>query len=207
VKQPITAANLYPVRARIEYTLSVCMLCVWLGLAACATVDPQPPRELLDESTGETLVVSGRPLVFARQRTDVAANARDYLTAVAVREDNNGKYGTWLVVYRWSTVDRRFGGAVGPRAGLLHIVADDRLLSLRSLPETPASLANDAFKAMQNTGVPPSVYAVGNDDLRAIAAARELMARYDDDVLPLPYRIWKDGRPSLNAWLAIAPRR
>ena len=83
-------------------------MCALLALlAACSSAPVRAPTELLDEQTGATLVVVAEPLVFARARADVAANARDYVTVVAVEANRSGKYAQYLLVHRWSTVDRR----------------------------------------------------------------------------------------------------
>ena len=52
----------------------------------------RPSHEILDEQTGNTLLVVPKPLVFARERTDVAAHERDYATVVAVEIDQSGSY-------------------------------------------------------------------------------------------------------------------
>ena len=90
-----------------------------LALPACSSSlrPPAASREILDEQSGTTLTVVAAPLVFARERTDVAAHARDYATLVAVEIDNSGKYRTYLLLYRWSTVDRRMSAPPDPSAG------------------------------------------------------------------------------------------
>jgi hypothetical protein len=62
---------------------SAVVMAAMVMLAACGETHPTRPRELLDEATGNTVSVVSTPLVFARQRTDVAACARDYATLVA----------------------------------------------------------------------------------------------------------------------------
>ena len=69
--------------------------------------------EIFDEETGSTLLVVSKPLVFARDRSDVAAHARDYATLVAVEDDRSGQYTQYLLLYRWSTVDRRMSPPPG----------------------------------------------------------------------------------------------
>ena len=108
-----------------------CWSAVWLSLSLVASCASQPntasdrardnardfapdngpgnaPKELLDEDSGTTLIVVRRPIVLARSRTDLAANVRDYVTLVVAQEDRSGKYSTWLIVHRWSTVDPRY---------------------------------------------------------------------------------------------------
>src|ERR1700674_4900727 len=64
-------------------------------------------NEIFDEETASTLLVVSKPLVFARERSDVAAHSLDYATIVAVEDDRSGEYAQYLLLYRWSTVDRR----------------------------------------------------------------------------------------------------
>ena len=51
-------------------------------LAGCVTPEPAP-RTTLDTNTGVSLIVTDEPVVLARERRDIAAQARDYLTLVA----------------------------------------------------------------------------------------------------------------------------
>src|ERR1700721_2863548 len=106
-----------------------------LTLPACSSSlrPPPAPREILDEQSGSTLSVVASPLVFARERTDVAAHARDYATLVAVEVDNSGKYSEYLLLYRWSTVDRRMSPPPDQSAGELKIFADGRAIDLQPL--------------------------------------------------------------------------
>ena len=91
-----------------------------------AVMPAAPTQEILDEQSGNTLLVVAKPLVFARERTDVAAYARDYATLVAVEMDQSGKYSEFLLLYRWSTVDRRMSSPPDPSAGELRILAEGR---------------------------------------------------------------------------------
>src|SRR6202022_4406650 len=92
-----------------------------------------PSHEILDEQSGNTLLVAGAPLVFARDRTDVAAHARDYATVVAVEVDHSGTYTEYLLLYRWSTVDRRMSPPPDAHAGELRILAEGRTIDLMPL--------------------------------------------------------------------------
>ena len=83
------------------------LLLVLTALASCASRPPTAAQEIFDESDASTLLVTAKPIVFARERSDLAAYARDYATVVAVEIDISGEYSDYLLVYRWSTVDRR----------------------------------------------------------------------------------------------------
>ena len=75
--------------------------------------DAPPPTEYLDETTGATVTVVDRPLVFARERNERAANLRDYVTLSAASVNRGGKVEYVLVAYLWSTLDPRFAPTVG----------------------------------------------------------------------------------------------
>src|SRR5690349_1051154 len=93
-----------------------------MTLAACVS-EPGDVRQILDENTGNTFFVVAKPLMFARERTDVAAHARDYATLVAVAVDQSGNFNHYLIMHRWSTVDRRMLPAPNANAGELLILA------------------------------------------------------------------------------------
>ena len=160
---------------------------------------------MLDESSGLTFVVVQRPMVFARARTDVAANARDYLTLVAAEEDHSGKYTRWLIVHRWSTVDPRMQHDPGSNPSQLLIIADDRELTLRRADPDPAMLARrDLLFAPGGSGAQSAAYPVDEAMLRYIAFSRRLLLRLGDDTALPAYSVWADGRDALRSLLSEA---
>jgi hypothetical protein len=173
-------------------------------VTACAFPPVNGPRDFLDETHGLTLSIVHAPLVFARPRTDVAVNARDYATLVAVAEDQNGKHDIWLISHRWSTVDPRFGGKLGPRASALQLTADDRELVLN--PTSPAPiLMENRDELFAPRGSLSAAYALDASTLRFIASAQLLSVRYGDDQVPLGYTLWDDQRAAIRALLAQSP--
>jgi len=79
-----------------------------LVLFACTTrAGDSPPREYLDEETGATVTLDTEALVFAYQRRELAANARDYVSLQAAAVNRAGKVSYVLISYVWSTVDPR----------------------------------------------------------------------------------------------------
>lgn len=173
----------------------------WL-LCACTTTAPTQPKEVLDESSGVTLIVVQQPIVFARPRIDVAANVRDYFTLVAAEEDRSGKYTAWLIAHRWSTLDPRMEGGPVPGQSLLHIIADDRELTLKPAAPAPAMLARgDLLLAPHVAGAQSAAYAVDEATLRYIATSTRLLLRVDEDTALPAYAVWNDGREALLALL------
>jgi len=173
-------------------------------VTGCASSPVTRPREFLDETNGLTLFIVHSPLVFARPRTDVAVNARDYATLVAVAEDRSGKYAIWLISHRWSTVDPRFAGQPDPQPSTLHLTADDRELVLHPTSPTPTLLENrnELFAPRQSLS---AAYALDASMLRFIASAHLLSLRYGDDQVPLAYTLWDDQRAAIQALLEQSP--
>jgi hypothetical protein len=170
-------------------------------LPACASAPMGAPAELLDEQTGATLVVAAEPLVFARARVDVAANARDYATVVAVEANRSGKYSQYLLLHRWSTVDRRMVALPAEAAGRLVIAADGRVLEFKPLLPMPAALARrDRVFMPDDADVVSWAYDVDAAALAHLAASHELSARFPDETLDSPYALWGDGRAALRSF-------
>jgi hypothetical protein len=177
-------------------------------LSACAALSAQPSHEIFDEESGNTLLVVPKPLVFARERTDVAAHARDYATLVAVEIDQSGKYNEYLLLYRWSTVDRRMSPPPDPQAGELKILADGRAIDLMPMENVPVGLSRGRELHLPEHGdVVTHAYAVDVATLRFIATSRELAVRMPQESLDAPFAMWGDGRSALGQFLdrAVAP--
>jgi hypothetical protein len=178
------------------------LLLALIALPACTGLPSTASREILDEQTGNTLFVAGRPLVFARTRTDVAANARDYATLVAIEVDHSGKYSDYLLLYRWSTVDRRMSAPPEPQQGELRILADGRDIDLTPLAEMPISLARGRELHVPPHGdVVAHAYPTDATMLRYLAMSGELILRMPQERLDTPFAIFEDGRSSLRQFL------
>jgi hypothetical protein len=54
--------------------MRVALILALTTLSACTGLPKRASHEILDVQTGNTLTVVAKPLVFARARTDVAAN-------------------------------------------------------------------------------------------------------------------------------------
>lgn len=174
-----------------------------VALASCTTQSlARHPRAgshvFFDEQTASTLTVVDEPLIFARERSDAAAFARDYATLVAVEVDLSGTDVDYLLLYRWSTVDPRMSPPPGPDEGEMHLLADGRLIDLKPLPRLPVSLTQRHALLVPNHGkVIAYAYRVEPGTLRFIAASRDLRLRMPQEPLDLPFTVWADGRPAL----------
>src|ERR1700736_4752869 len=155
---------------RLGLILALTTLWACTGLPAA-----RPSPEIFDEESGNTLLVVPKPLVFARERTDVAAHERDYATLVAVEIDQSGKYSEYLLLYRWSTVDRRMSPPPDPQAGELKILADGRVIDLMPLEQVPIGLSRRRELHLPEHGdVVAHAYAIDVSTLRFIAESRDI---------------------------------
>ncbi|HWY96440.1 MAG TPA: hypothetical protein VNX69_14685 [Steroidobacteraceae bacterium] len=179
-----------------------------LSASACANPPPRDPHEIFDEQSGNTLLVVPKPLVFARERRDVAAHERDYATLVAVEIDQSGKYSEYLLLYRWSTVDRRMSPPPDLEAGELKILADGRIVDLTPLERVPIGLSQRRELHVPEHGdIVTHAYPIDVSTLRFIATSRELGVRMPQESLDTPFTIWEDGRSALGQFLerSVAP--
>lgn len=174
------------------------LLSALLLLPGCAQLPQAGSRTILDPQTGNTLLLVEHPLVFARERTDVAAHARDYATLVAVEVDAAGHYSEYLLLYRWSTVDRRM--AAPPRAGSgeLEVEADGRTIVLAALGQLPVGVAGqDGLHYPPHADVVTYAYPIDWATLRFLAHSNQILLRMPQDALDTPFGLWQDGRASL----------
>ena len=173
-----------------------------LLLGACSSTPPVPGREMFDEQTGNTLTVVSKPIVFARERTDVAAHARDYATLVAVEVDHSGTFKNYLLLHRWSTVDTRMSPAPGPEAGEMRLLGEGRELKLQPLDSLPISInAGRELYVPRHGAAVTRAFAVDGDILRFIAVSRLLMLQMPQEALDTPFQIYEDGRGALQEFL------
>ncbi|HLJ39516.1 MAG TPA: hypothetical protein VKT54_14010 [Steroidobacteraceae bacterium] len=160
------------------------------------------PREYLDQETAATVTVVAEPLVFAYARTELAANARDYVTLAAAAVNRGGKVDFVGIAYFWSTVDPRMRTDPLPTPEPLIIQADDRRIELK-LRGQSAHDAGIGVPAHAPPGPPvtPNVYGIDLPTLRFIAAARHLTLLADSRGTLLSYRLWGDQRAALQAFV------
>ena len=173
-----------------------------LCLISCGTLPASPAPEMIDEKTGNTVTVVARPIVFARDRTDVAAHARDYATLVAVEIDWSGNFKDFLLLYRWSTVDKRMSAPPGPNSGDLKLLSDGRVIDLKALDSAPVGIqAGNDMHLPRHGAALVHAYPVDHDLLRFIAASRTLKLQLPQESLDTPFSLWEDGRAALDVFL------
>jgi hypothetical protein len=154
-------------------------------------------NEYLDEQTGSTVSVVEQPLVFARDRSERAANLRDYITLSAATINRGGKRTYVLVAYVWSTLDPRFNPVTS--AGDMVLRADDRRIVLTAAGKTATQLGiGRPVHAPAGQQVVPLVYPADLGLLRFLAAAHGLSAQVGTEGENYDYELWDDKRSSLS---------
>ncbi len=172
------------------------------ALCACSGTPSRPGREIFDERTGNTLTVVSKPIVFARDRSDVAAYAHDYATLVAIEVDHSGTFKNYLLLYRWSTVDSRMLPRPRPNEGAMRLLSDGRELNLEPLESLPVQVASERDLHVPHHGAAlMRAYATDPATLRFIAASGTLTLQMPQESLDTPFTIWEDGRPALSEFV------
>lgn len=175
--------------------------CVGGAPVADSPAKGKQPVEYLDEQSGATVTAMDKPLLFARDRSERAANLRDYVTLIAATVNRGGKRDSLLVAYIWSTLDARYEPA-RPVADSLVLVADDRLIRLESGGGTAAD-----FGIIRAVGAPPGrtvkplVFPLDLATLGFIAAARNLQIQAKVADQDVSYILWDDQRTALDRYV------
>ena len=160
------------------------------------------PREYLDEHTAATITVVAEPLVFANPRTELAANARDYVTLAAAAVNRTGKVSFVAIGYFWSTVDPRMRTDPLPAPDPLVLMADDRRIELHLRGQSAHDAGiGVAVHAPAGTVAAPQVYGMDLATLRFIAEARHLTVFARSNGTLLRYPLWDDRRAALKSFV------
>lgn len=186
--------------------------------AASAGAAEKGPTQFLDERTGATITVVREPLVFAIERSILAANARDYVNLTTAEIDRSGHIQLYVIGYIWSTIDRRHNGAQEELSQRpLEIAADGRVIRLT--PETvfPKDFLDDKqLLAPKWSQLQRAAYVVSREQLRYIAFSKHLTLSFapaaaeagsdpaDQDASDEErevYESWDDGRKALKAFV------
>ena len=174
-----------------------------LLLACVAATAARQPYEYLDEETAATVTIVGEPLVFASERRDLAAHARDYVTLAAVAIDRNGHVSYLLVGYFWSNVTPHLRPDSLPAPSTLALQADDRRIELARSPTSAHDLGLGSAPVHPPPGdaAPPLMYPTDLATLRFLAAARHVRVLSASEATPGGYTLWNDERAALRAFV------
>ena len=167
-------------------------------LVACAT-PPSDPHAVLDERSGVTLNAVSAPLLFYRIHGNPQSGARDYVTLVAVEQDNAGKYTQLFLMYRWSLSFNGYAPQPKQNTGRLVVVADGRELVMEPLDRIPIDLASSKDFFVPNDQAVKYAYLTDFETMRDIAGSHELFVKLpqEEEAPETPFTLWRDGRAAL----------
>ncbi|HEY7643257.1 MAG TPA: hypothetical protein VH814_26240 [Steroidobacteraceae bacterium] len=160
-------------------------------------------RQYVDETTAASITVATQPLIFARERSDLAVNARDYVVLTATEVNITGSRSHFWSAYIWSTIDRRDREPVVAPGDELVLVADGRPITLRSDGKTlrDHGLGQPPTRAPSRTAI-PVLYAADRESISYVAHATELHIELIHGGSNEVFALWKDGRAALRAFSA-----
>jgi hypothetical protein len=164
------------------------------------------PQEYLDQRSGVTVTVADKPLVFARDRTERAANLRDYVTLVAASVNRAGKIQYVWIAYAWSTLDPLLAGS-SETAGLV-ITADDRRIGFTPVAATPTEAGISVpIRAPPGVKSISHVFGTDLDTMGFLTVAHTLRLQVSDSDTAPYYELWEDGRTALGDFVRLANGR
>ena len=185
--------------------MAVGLTVVSLASAGCFSSRAKALRQYQDPKTAATITVGAQMLVFARERPDRAAHARDYLTLVPLDVNRAGTHGLLVLIYDWSTVEPAPGArsepadryvlvADGRQIGLEPVAGDSQAAGLSATPvEPPSRHARAVYAAITREAL---AYLVDTKELRAVRSLADDRMSYD---------LWRDDRGSIESFLAELP--
>ena len=160
-------------------------------------------REYLDETTAATIVVASEPLVFARERTELAVNARDYVSLVPVEINRAGARTCYWFAYVWSTIDRR--GINDPLVNTgdeFVLMADGRPIRLardtRTLRELGIARAPMRWPARNAV---PLLFPAETEIVAYVGGATEVSVHRVRGGTEAAFELWADARRALREFV------
>ncbi len=166
---------------------------------ACA--GDKPVYEYLDEQTAATVTTALEPLIFARERPDLAVNARDYVSLVPIEVNRSGERRYYWFGYLWSTIDRRDGETPLAQGDQLVLLADDRPIALQAASGAMRELgiARGPLKRPGRAAVPMLLQA-DPDSVSFAGHATGLSLVLIHEGQNQDYALWRDAREAIRGF-------
>lgn len=156
-------------------------------------------REYVDQTSAISVTVTSSALIFARERSDLAANARDYITLAPLETNRSGERSYFWMGYLWSTIDRRKGEPMIAATDELVLLADGRPIRLVAL-ETPLSdrgVVEPPLDPPKRNAL-PALFAVDLESIAYAAQATDLHIELIHAGVSESFTLWKDARPAVR---------
>ncbi|HSY05295.1 MAG TPA: hypothetical protein VK803_05075 [Steroidobacteraceae bacterium] len=176
-----------------------------VAAAGAAFAAGSRPVEYLDEETGATVAVVGKPLVFARESSGFAG---DYVTLAAVAVDRSGELNYVLVGYIWSAGAPREPEHTPLSAAGLVLQADDRRIELTLQRRSARELGIGVPVHRPPFGSATShAYAIDLATMQVIADCHHLSLYLQNDSAPVIYELFQDRRDALKEFVRFLSAR
>jgi len=185
------------------------LLCGILLAAARPGIAADDVREYVDETSAVNVTVTRQALIFARERSDLAANARDYVTLAPLEINRSGDRHCFWLGYIWSTIDRRGGEPIVADGDQLVLLADGRPIRLVADPTPLADrgVVRAPLAAPQRNAV-PVLFTVDVEAIAYAGRAAELHIELVHAGTSETFTLWKDARPAVREFAEhIEPTR
>jgi hypothetical protein len=188
---------------------------VW-GLLVAATAAVSSPsslgaglvREYLDETTAATITFTNESMIFARERTELAVNARDYISLTPVEVNRAGTRNYYWFAYVWSTIDRRDDKPLLADEDELVLMADGRPIRLAADARTLRELGiqQRPVKAPARSAI-ALAFPAGPEIVAHVGASADVSVHLVRGGTEERFDLWADARPALREFVAEVSRR
>jgi len=161
-------------------------------------------QETLDPVTGSTITHASVPLVFERDRSARAANARDYVNLGPIRINRMGRHQYYLWAAIWSTLQNTQLANELDGFESIVVFADGEPLELGSAGWTARAIgASESVYIKPVASAAEAYYEVTVDQLRLIAEASDVRLK-TGGAQSRDYQLWDSqaaARSSMQAFL------
>lgn len=167
-----------------------------------ALADDAPVRSYLDETTAATITLAVDTFVFARERTDLAVNARDYVSLVPIEVNRAGDRTYYWSAYVWSTIDRREGDPIVTQSDEFVLMADGRPIRLQRDTRLPRQLGIAALPTPFPVRAAVAVlFPTDPEILSYVGAATDLRMQRIRNGQDEEFSLWRDARQALRSFV------
>jgi hypothetical protein len=161
-------------------------------------------REYLDPQTAASITVANEAFVFARERLDLAVNARDYVTLVPIEINRAGTRNYYWFGYLWSTIDRRDGQRPFVEGDELVLLADGRPIRLRG---TARSLREEGISEpplpRPGRAAVPVLMIADPEAMNFVGRSTDLSLLWIHENQGDAFPLWRDARAEMRDLLAF----
>jgi len=175
------------------------LLCGALFATTGASMAADAVRQYVDQTSAISVTVTSSALIFARERTDLAANARDYITLAPLETNRSGERSYFWMAYLWSTIDRRKGEPMIATTDELVLLADGRPIRLLAadVSLSDRGVVEPPISPPKRNAI-PALFAVDLESIAYAAQATDLRIELIHAGVSESFTLWKDARPAVR---------